>query len=101
MLDEAEKEKSRVDMVRAILARVGAEGQDLVAEQFPEYFKQDPFAEAYTETGEFDIDKVDPSKVEWSVPSEEEDKELSEWIAQQERANGGMTTFTADEDGWT
>lgn len=102
MVDESAKENARVDMVKALLAQVGLERQDLVVEQFPEYFKRDPFEVAYDEaTGEFDIDKVDPSAVEWQVPDEAEDADLSAWIAQQERANGGVTTFTADDDGWT
>src|SRR4051812_4529468 len=94
MVDETKAEAHRVDMVKGLLAS-GAE-QETVAGRFPEYFASDPFAEAYDEKGEFDIDKVDDTAVQWSVPDQDQDADLSAWIEEQERKGGGVT-FTADD----
>lgn len=96
MLDETEKENQRIDRVRGLLTLTTMER---VKDFFPEYFRPDPLATAYDEeTGEFDIDAIDPADVEWVVPtSEDEDADLSAWIEEQERQNGGVTTFTANE----
>lgn len=98
MVDEGRKEDLRVDMVKGLLALAGPAQQSEVARLFPEYVKDDPYQEAYTQSGEFDIDKVDDATVEWSVASKDQDEELSRWISEQERAGG--VTFTAEDEGW-
>lgn len=96
MLDESVRETQRIDMVKTLLASVPMER---VKDYFPEYFRPDPLAEAIDPvTGEFDIDKVDDSKIDWQTAgSEDEDADLSAWIEEQERKSGGVTTFSADE----
>lgn len=99
MVDERERERERVDMVRALIATVGPEGEERVVAQFGEYFpeEQDPFVGAYDEEGNFDIDKVDDSSVPWRTPvSPDEDEALSAWIEQQEQANGEVTLTAND-----
>lgn len=87
MLDEAEKVKSRIDMVKGLLASPLG-NYERIRDQFPEFF--DPFEEAKQEDGTYDIDKIDASDVDWSSPtSAEEDADLSRWIASRE--NGSFT----------
>ena len=94
MLDEARRQDDRMDMVKGLLATGRTEE---VVHQFPEYFEAEgDISGAYDEAGEFDIDRVDDSKVKWAAPaSREEDDEISAWIAQHEN-----TYVTAADDGW-
>jgi hypothetical protein len=96
MLDERRREIDRIDRVKELLTHIPA---DVVAEQFPEYFAADPFDGAYDpETGAYDPEKVDEELIQWGVAaSKTEDDDLSAWIEEQERKNGGITTFTANE----
>lgn len=95
MLAEAEKVSARKDLVKALLGTVL--GVDEIKAQFPEYFN--PFVEAVDpETGEFDIDLVDDSKVAWSTAaSEEEDESLSKWIEEHENQS---VVFGEDTGQW-
>lgn len=96
ILDEIDKEKSRVDRVKALLTNQFST-VDLVKAQFPEYFRpEDPFEEAKTEDGGYDIDRVDESKLDWGTPaSPDDDDEISRWIAQQE--TGSISAADMDE----
>lgn len=95
MLAEIEKEKARVDMVRGLLTGP-LSSLERVKAQFPEYFApEDPYEAATTESGEFDIDAVDDSKVDWSTPSSpKDDDDISRWISQQE--SGSVSAADTD-----
>lgn len=99
MADEQEKEGQRLDTVKSLLT---TNPFDRVKEWFPEYFQPDPevmVQQAYDEqTGEYDIDKIDPAQIEWQTPtSPDEDDEISAWIEQQEKKNNGVVSFGANE----
>lgn len=90
MLDGYEEAMKRRDMVKALVVNRQVPNE-LVVEQFPEYFPDDPFAEALDERGEFDPDLVDEDRLEYKTDvSEEEDESLSRWIAEREQG----ATFT-------
>lgn len=95
LIDLFDREKARADRVRELVAT----GEfDQVKAYFPEYFGTDPYEEARDpDTGEIDIDKIDDSRLEWGVPTEDEDEELERWIREREAG-----TFTAEEisDEW-
>jgi hypothetical protein len=81
MMDRAEAEERRVDMVKALLVQRTID-VEAIESQFPEYFDNDPFEEAKTPDGEYDIDSIDDSKIDWGVATPEEDDEISAWIDQ-------------------
>lgn len=85
VLDEIEKEKQRVDMVKSLLATKAADFT-LARTQFPEYFApEDPYEGARNDDGTYDIDAIDEDQIDWATPaSPEDDDEISRWIAQQE-----------------
>lgn len=93
MLDEIDKEKRRIDMVKSLLATKAADF-DLARAQFPEYFTpDDPYGTARNDDGTYDVDALDDADLDWSTPaSPDDDDEISRWIAQQE-----MASVTADE----
>ncbi len=91
MLDVTERERSRRDMVKRLLV---SNEEDMVRSQFPEYFLS-TIEEAFDDQGNFDIDKVDDSQVEWSTASPDEDDEIGRWIADRE---AGMYVTAADEE---
>lgn len=85
MLDEVERSRSRLDTVKALVTHASFER---VRDQFPEYF--DPYEGAKGEDGEFDIDRLDDSQVDWATAgSEDDDEALSRWI--QERESGSFS----------
>jgi len=88
VLDEIEREKQRLDMVKSLLSTKAADF-DLARSQFPEYFKpEDPFEAARNEDGTYDVDALDDADLDWSTPATpEDDDEISNWIAQQESAS--------------
>lgn len=94
MLAMSDKERARLDMVKALVTNSWAD-RDEVKHQFPEYFEADPFAAAKNpETGEYDIDKISDADVEWGTASPEEDDEISRWIAQQQQGSFGADDFS-------
>lgn len=68
---------------------------------FPEWFEGSVFDEAAKPDGTYDIDRVDPSQIDWAVPtSKEEAAELDRWIAQ--HSHGVITARDLEEGGeWT
>jgi hypothetical protein len=88
MLDEIDKEKRRLDGVKALLATKAADF-DLARSQFPEYFKvEDPYEAARNDDGTYDVDALEDADLDWSTPATpEDDDEISRWIAQQESAS--------------
>lgn len=94
MLDVIADSKARLDQVKVAFA--SAFSPDRVRDQFPEYF--DPFEQAKTEDGTYDIDRLDDSAIEWSAPADEdEDEALSRWIAQQEIGSISAADFENEE----
>lgn len=87
-IEAVERERGRADMVRALLTNRLTDW-DLTKAHFPEYFTpEDPFEAAKTNDGEYDIDAVDDSQIEWGAPdSPETDEEISRWIAQHEHGS--------------
>lgn len=85
VLDEIEKEKRRVDMVKSLLATKAAD-LTMARSQFPEYFAaDDPYERARNDDGSYDVDALDDADLDWATPaSPEDDDEISRWIAQQE-----------------
>lgn len=78
MVDDHRRGLERFDMVKALMTSM-TNSVDRIKEQFPEYF--DPFEEARTEDGGYDIDKIDGAAVEWGTPDgEDEDEALAKWI---------------------
>lgn len=92
-------EERKVDGIRAAIL-VADPTKEEIRRVYPEYFPTDAeeaFADAYDEHGEFDIDRVDDSKIDWATEvTPEEDEDLSRWIAERER---GQVTL-AELDGW-
>jgi hypothetical protein len=81
-------------------SRVVAAHPDSARYVFPEWFSGSVFEEAAKPDGTYDIDKIDPRQIEWTVPtSKEEAAELDRWIA--ERSQGTVTGKDLSEGGWT
>lgn len=85
VLDRTSESKGRFEKVRQLVA-AGAE-YDRVKALYPEYFP-DALEEIRDNEGDYDIDALDDSKVEWSAPDDEgEDEELSAWIENRTRGS--------------
>lgn len=91
MLDQTEREERRLDRVKALWVNQLTD-KDAIKSQFPEYF--DPFETAKDEHGEYDIDQIDDSQVDWATaPSAEADEELSRWISEHEQGSFSGADF--------
>lgn len=72
---------------------------------FPEWASQNKNQEeidkARRPDGSYDIDKIDDSKVEWSVPSKTEDAENERWLAERmANTSGTVGAAELEEKGW-
>lgn len=69
---------------------------------FPEWVTQkDPQEEARRPDGTYDIDKIDDSKIVWSVPTEAENKENERWIAERTtETRGTVSAAELEGGGW-
>lgn len=89
MLDGYEEAQKRRDMVKGLLVHRTVPNE-LLMEQFPEYFRGNPFEAAKNEDGEFDPNLLDEDRLDYETDvSEDEDEALSRWIA--ERESGSFT----------
>ncbi len=103
LLDKkSQQEQDYKDLKLAMLA--GQPPIEKVHDLFPQYFpsgweQEQALAKATDEHGNFDIDKVDDSKVDWKAEgiTPDEDDEISRWIAERER---GITSLQALDEGW-
>jgi hypothetical protein len=94
MLDLRDEERGRRDMVKALVAQSADNVLEETKFQFPEYFEIDPFEQAKTEDGTYDIDRIDDSAVDWATAgSAEEDEALSRLIEEMESGSVGADEF--------
>lgn len=97
VLRQIEKEQERGFHLKLALVAHGPFNEERAQALLPEYFPRNPYQEAYTPDGEFDIDKVDDASLDWKVPSSpQEDEDISAWIMARERQ---MSLAELDE-GW-
>lgn len=95
----ADTRESTDTYVRNFKARMVAAHPEKMQELFPEYFRdakakgEAAFEDAYDESGEFDVDRVDDSLVEWRAPVGEEEHEAVERLLREamEKAGGTIT----------
>lgn len=102
MLSTKASEEQKVDMIRQAIL-IADPPEERVTRAFPEYFPKEVLQEmamekAVGEDGEFDIDKVDDSKIDWRTEvSPDEDEELARWIMERE---SGQVSLAELEGGW-
>lgn len=98
MMDRFDSEQGKVEQIKGLLATGG--DFERVKALFPDYFAaEDPYEQAIDpETGEFDINRIDDSQLEWGVPTPEEDEAMAQWIA--ERQSGTITVADLDQNEW-
>lgn len=75
---------------------LGAVHPERIPDLFPE--PVDPFEKARGADGQYDIDKINPADLEWSVPKTAQDREdLDKWI--REHMSGSASAADLDESG--
>lgn len=104
LIDAKEKQQA---FWKTFRSRMAAAHPGQLRTLFPEWFsgeekakeQEEEFERARNTDGSYDIDKIDPTKVEWTVPATDaEREELERWINL--RSAGTVTAGELEGDGW-